>query len=466
MSKATDPAGSLARIDLPIRDVLRFIVPGSFGAISIAVLDHLLFKNAIGFADSAVLVPVGFMVGLIAFVGGFHSRFWPWKKHWHAEMDAIAKEINSITGSQLSRREEFAKPIYKLWIEAVCRGDLRGYLHYKTGIYYSTAAVSVIAVFSAFVSVAWLAFNMYGFASSSGHRGIKVFVESSDFAIGLACIAFFLFMALLTYKMSKSTLKEVATQGRIAMELESSRHELIRLARAATRTAADFDDKQAVPEIVKSVLLEICPAELEYFQSAQCDDIIDQLDARNGKTQRVAHVTLTSLEPSVINGSPNLYQGERQRILESALAMRLSARLNVDAVRLQVAPIGDFWTINYQPSNRTVRILSLEKALSGHVVEKDSPIDRCCKKYGIGKIFVRGRFAIGPSPGLAAVLERELKTMKSGIRVFDPFAGTRLVEQICKQHDPTAIILSADKIDTDGTPSKHDSFTAPPKRGL
>lgn len=456
MSDANDAGGSLARIDLPIRDVLRFIVPGGYGAVSAAFLDHLIFQGSLGFANSSVLVPAGFIFGLVAFVGSFHSRFWPWKKHWHSEMEAIAKEINAITGSELARREEFAKPIYKLWIEAVCRADLRGYIHYKTGIYYSTAAVSVISVVSGFACFCWLVYSGYVFASTSGHQGVK------DILSGGACLAVYFLMALLTYWMSRSYLKEVATQGRIAMELDTSRHELVRLARAATRIAADFDDKQAVPEIVKSVLLDICPAELEFFQAAQCDKVVDQLETRNGSVQRVAHITLTSTEPSVINGGSNLYQGDRQRVLESALAMRLCARLNVDAIRLQIAPIGDFWTANYQPSTRTVRALRLDKALKEHVVTKDSPIERCCKKYGITSVFVRGRFVIGPSPGLAAVLERELKTMKSGLRVFDPFAGTRLVEQICRQHDSTAAVSSSDKIDADGNALPHDSFATPP----
>ncbi len=126
MDKPLDPSNSFWRIDLPIRDVLRFVIPGGYGAISGALIDHLLFHDVWGLDNSSVLVPAGFMLGLIAFVGSFHSRLWRWKRRWYREMDAIAIEINAITGRELARREEFAKPIYKLWIEAICVADLRG----------------------------------------------------------------------------------------------------------------------------------------------------------------------------------------------------------------------------------------------------------------------------------------------------------------------------------------------------
>ena len=96
MDKPIDPSKSFARIDLPIRDVLRFIIPGGYGAISGALIDHLLFHDALGLANSSLLVPAGFIFGLIAFVGSFHSRLRPWKRRWHRELDAIAKEINAI----------------------------------------------------------------------------------------------------------------------------------------------------------------------------------------------------------------------------------------------------------------------------------------------------------------------------------------------------------------------------------
>ena len=41
-----DPGKSFARIDLPIRDVWRFIIPGGYGVISGALIGHLLFHDA------------------------------------------------------------------------------------------------------------------------------------------------------------------------------------------------------------------------------------------------------------------------------------------------------------------------------------------------------------------------------------------------------------------------------------
>jgi hypothetical protein len=461
MDKPLDPGKSLARIDLPIRDVLRFIIPGGYGAISGAIIDHLLFHDALGLANSSLLVPAGFIFGLIAFVGSFHSRLRPWKRRWHREMDAIAKEINAITGHELARREEFAKPIYKLWIEAVCVGDLRGYLHYKTGLYYSMVAVSVYSVAAAAISFLWLIAQAVVAFNGAGYVEPIRFLCTSDSFAGAVCLGGFCIVGRISYTMSKKTLDEVTRQGRIAMELDTSRNELFRLARAATKMAADSEGALAVKEIVKDVVLEVCPGDLQLIESISLDGIIDQLDVRNGEERRVAHVTITSKNPVELNGGPNLYEGERQRILEMNLALRVCAPLNVDAVRIQMEPIGDFSESNYQPLNKQIQAIGLTEALKLKVITIDSPIKECCDRYGINKILVRGRYVVGPSVGLAEVLEHELTTMATGLRVFDPFAGTCLVEKICKRKDPATIVISQDRIDPDGKMVAFDSFAVP-----
>jgi hypothetical protein len=430
MAKPLDPEASLGRIDLPIRDVLRFVIPGGYGAISAAVIDHLLFSGGLGFANPGVLVPVGFMFGLLAFIGGFHSRFWPWRRPWHHEMDQIAIEINAITGHALARREEYAKPVYKLWIEAVSAGDLRGYLHYKTGLYYSTVAVSVYSVAGALACLGWSAWRFGGFCidahATSGAPSAWHFFGTQNFAIGVTGAGAYLLMAVMSYSMSRSNLNEVARHGRIAMELDSSRDELTRLARAATRTTEDLNDALVVAEIVRHALMEICPMDVELLEGVRLDGMSRQMDARNGLVSKVAHITVTSADPTELNGDAKLYEGERQRLLESAVAMRLCARLNADAVRLQIVPIADYSPNGpYQSSHKKIHVVKLEEALRRHVIEEGSLVEQCCRKYKIDRVFVRGRFVIGPSPELGEVLERELSTHKAGVRVYDPFAGTR-----------------------------------------
>jgi hypothetical protein len=461
MDKPIYPSKSLARIDLPIRDVLRFIIPGGFGAISAALIDHLIFHDALGLANSSLLVPAGFIFGLIAFIGSFHSRCWPFEKRWNREMVAIAKEINAITGHELARREKFAKSIYKLWIEAVCVGDLRGYLHYKTGLYYSMVAVSVFSVFAAAVSLLWLIFQGVLAYIGAGYNDLIKFLCTSDSFAGAACLAGFCIIGRISYTMSKKTLDEVTSQGRIAMELDTSRDELIRLARAATKMAVDSEGPLAIKEIVKDVVLEVCPGDLQLIESITLDKIVDQLDVRNGEERRVAHVTITSTNPIELNGGPNLYEGERQRILEMNLALRVCAPLNVDAVRIQMEPIGDVSAPNYRSRNKQIQAINLTEALKLQIITEDSPIKKCCEKYEINKILVRGRYVVGPSVGLAEVLERELTTMTTGLKVFDPFAGTRLVEIICKRRDQETKVISQDRIDLDGKFADFDSFAMP-----
>lgn len=481
MASMLDPDGSFGRFDLPVRDVLRFIIPGGYAAISLAVIDDLLFNKALGIADSSILIPVGFIFGLFAFTVEFHKRIPPWRKRWNSEMRAIRKEIKAITLYEFpdeKTSEERSKPIYKLWIEAFCPADLRAYLHYKTGIYYSAVAVSVYSALGAAfcgvrVLLLYLALTNYpliAYINRTFESGIiksmtTELVKNSNtevIIVGILCILFFAIMSRLSYLMSRSYLKEVTEQGLIIMSQGGNRDAIKGLALAAIRTSGDLSDARAVNEIVRHELSEICPIDVDLLKKIHQPQIVDQADVRNAKVKKVAHITIEAKKPLELNGCPNLYESERQRILESSIAMRLCSRLNVQAVRVQIGPIEDYSNNTYHPSNKKIHAVTLQRALELKLIENRSSVENCCRKYEINKILLRGRYVIGPSPELAEVLEKELPKQRPGLRVYDPFAGTRMVEKICKQHFGNAEVLSQDRIDLDGNESNFDSFAAAP----
>jgi hypothetical protein len=462
MASPTEPGESLARIDLPIRDVLRFIVPGGFAAISSALMDHLLWNGTLGIAHLDILVPVGFIFGLIAFVGEFHARLWPWKKHWKIEIGNIAREITAITGSELARREELAKPIYKLWIEAVCPPGLRGYLHYTTGIYYTTAAVSVYSATFACLALARLGWALLPHFTSAATGDLWSFLKTPEYCYAGLSFAGFSAMTLLSYRMSKGCLLSISNEGRVAMQLDESRDELVKLARAATRAATAVDDRQVIGAIVEEVFRDICPADRQLVSSSHLDRVVTQLDVRDGSEKKIAHISVESKKPFILNGGQNLYVGEQQRVLEAALALRLCAPLNVDGVRLQIGPVTVIEMQDFSSALKRVSRVTIEDALSLGVLTPRSPVVACAKEFGIEHVIVRGRFVIGPSPALASCLKKLLKELPTGIRVLDPFAGTRLVEKVCRSIAETNVVYSYDRIDQHGDPTTFDAFNFVP----
>ena len=363
MGVENDPGKALSRLDLPIRDVLRFIVPGGYAAIGLAALDHLIWNNALGLSGSAALVPVGFALGLVGFVGEFHTFLPPWRKHWKHRIDAIAKEITQITGDALAQRELLAKPIYKLWIEAVCNAGLRGYLHYTTGLYYAAVVVSVFSMALFAVCASSIIWNLTTAGVGAGFAGILNELRDGTNAKGGLCLAGFLFIALASYRLSKSFLQSVTSEGRISMNLDESRDELKKLARAASRAMSESDAPSVVTEVTREALRELSPALQHLCAAIQYDGTISQLDLRTNVEKRVAHITVQAESPLQLNGSDNLYAGERQHLIEAEIGRRLCSFLNVDAIRLQVAPVGGFWKEHYKPSNKPVTLMPVAEAL-------------------------------------------------------------------------------------------------------
>jgi hypothetical protein len=145
--------------------------------------------------------------------------------------------ITSISGSEL-RGWRLAKPIYKLWIEAVCPPGLRGYLHHTTGIYYTTAAVSVFIAAFALVVVAWLLWAIIKDGVQRGWALIPSFLLTDKALRSYAFVAGFSVLARVSYLMSKRCVQSITREGRVAMQLEESRDDIGRLAWAATRASA------------------------------------------------------------------------------------------------------------------------------------------------------------------------------------------------------------------------------------
>jgi hypothetical protein len=140
----------IERPDLPLRDILRAALPGIVAAtyaelLSFVYSDSLIFENAI----TLTFVAIAALLGAASFSAGVHG--WLWSARWNAFLAAIRAELGRILNRILQERE--AKARYKLWLEASdSQAELRSYLQYSTGVFYSVAALTAWSAICAVAS--------------------------------------------------------------------------------------------------------------------------------------------------------------------------------------------------------------------------------------------------------------------------------------------------------------------------
>jgi len=84
----------LQRLDLPIRDVLRLLLPGTLG---IVLFDwtYYLYTSVDPLKSTPAVYLLGYalVVGLITFGAAFHDWLWPWRTPWRKSLEDIRLQL-------------------------------------------------------------------------------------------------------------------------------------------------------------------------------------------------------------------------------------------------------------------------------------------------------------------------------------------------------------------------------------
>jgi hypothetical protein len=212
----------IGRQDLPLRDILRFALPGLIAAgysevVAYEYVGHFLWERAL----TQVFLMVALLFGLLSFAAAVHKRLPPWKKRWNDFIGNIRKEMDVILKAGGNLDETTAKPVYKMWLEASDeRKAVRGYLQYSTGVFYSYAALAAWSAMLAVVTAPLL------IASSLALLGICTFGFSSPAGLRFSVTPAAAILVLAFGKQALDSLHDLNADTLVALRPESVRDEL------------------------------------------------------------------------------------------------------------------------------------------------------------------------------------------------------------------------------------------------
>jgi hypothetical protein len=220
-------------------------------------------------------------------------------------------------------------------------------------------------------------------------------------------------------------------------------------------------------EFVLRLAASIEPRSSDLVQQVRGPEILSHLSAESGSILRVAYVELlcsSEASAKLLNGRRNLYNGPLQKAIEAALTPEAAKAMQVDLVRVQVLPPDQLETIEFGPREvKSVSWVAVDTAIAEGLISAGGPISSCCHEWGVKAILVRNGQVIGPSPAIADGLVALLPQLSRAATVFDPFAGTYLVDRIVRAIRSDITVNAVDRVDQAGNWTGLDAFEVIPK---
>jgi hypothetical protein len=406
-----------------------------------------------------------FLIGAASFVAEFHRWLPPWRKPWRGQLMEIREQLELITQQSRYSAEQHGKPMYKIWLEAICESQVRGHLHYLTGLFYTAAAIATILAV-AIPFAAWsLADQLWEWTQGGLHlSSALVWARLLTLPILLIAVVFFASGAT-------GFMTDVNAEGMLAMNLESSRIQLRELANAASGSGLLGLESDLVQEEVRRAIATLRPVEAERLQSVSDIRYVDQYNLRDDSVLKYAHVTAYArdiLDARLINGRDNLFNGPIQYRIEGNLRETLAPRVGAARVRLQVAP-GDqpLSGCDFGPQDKKeLQSITIDTAVRLGIIRTDGAVATTCRDLGLKNVLIRNGLVIGPNPGLYAALKETLSLLSPTDVIYDPFSGTGLTQELVRVQGGKQVLECKDATGSDGSPTGFDAFTAHPPGNL
>ena len=134
------------------------------------------------------------------------------------------------------------------------------------------------------------------------------------------------------------------------------------------------------------------------IEVADCQ-IIDSIDWQSGSQTTIYRVAINADNKLLVIGEPGNYKGLYKESIETRLNSFLR-RVNRN-YKAWIDVSGEIKSFH--------KLLALDKAIKQGVVSQASPVYKVAKALELPYVLIRGRYVVGPSPGLVQV--KALKRM-------------------------------------------------------
>lgn len=417
--------GYLAPFELGFRELYRIAIPGYVSlALAITVFPDL---NSVDLLTKIIL---GFFFGLITYSlrisrhVPIYRRFF--EKQTKRLLDAITDCCEFDSECNLTSKE--SKAIYSHFLERFVEPDLRERIHYFTSFYYMFTDVSLILVFFAGVNlVLWLYSNI--FIPSDWFQ----FFPSIDlqFSISYVSLVPKVFLLVLFaipcgrggYRIYRGIIDEqivlVHEQFEDHCGLLLSAINLNKNEPKGKRTQACL--QKTICKIVvaktKQALKELVLDPSATIQVADCQ-AINTVDWRTGSQITMYRVHIDTDNRLLVMGEPANYKGIYKEFIETKLNDFLR---KIDKnYRAYIDVSGEVKSL--------YKLLPLVSAVKHGVISEASPVYKTAKALDL-PILLRGRYVVGPSPGLVEVVSETIQVNHFST-VLDLFAGTGAISKV------------------------------------
>lgn len=432
----------LQRVDLPVRDIVRVLLSGALGAFVLVWTSYLFTgRDLLASAPAASVLGIAGIIGFATSMLDLHTILPPWRQEWANALERIRRELHAITEQSAYAEERWGKPMYKIWLDAMCNANVRAHLHYVTGLFYMSVVAFAILAVGAVVSVSPFIRSIHVLLELDGNQLTSLtWARVATFPVEiLLCIAFVI--------RGMGYMRDAEKEGVLAMHLSESKEQLRALTAAAEESGALELHPGVISDFVRASVATVRPLEAGRIRNVSSPTRVEAMSLRDGSALRCANLIVYAEDcaaASVINGRPNLYNGESQRQIEAGLTESLAPRLGVRKIRLEVAPHNcSLDACDFGPRvSKEVDRLSLTEARALGVVKPSSPIVQLCADAGVTELLLRNGAIIGPNPALYAALREILPRLARGAKIYDPFAGTFLTERVTQGRDQLEAVCS------------------------
>jgi hypothetical protein len=146
MPETKDSGGALSELQLGIREVFRIAVPGAYLVVLLRYFAPTSALSVRSGADTADLLAAAFFLGLLLYALRVHSHWWPFKRVWKREVNALSDAMKTHLGDPDAYRD-----LYKYFL-ATSAPEMRDRIHYFSSFFYMLCELSLVS-FAAWVVV-------------------------------------------------------------------------------------------------------------------------------------------------------------------------------------------------------------------------------------------------------------------------------------------------------------------------
>ena len=414
-----------APFELGFRELYRIAIPGYVSL----VLTIMVFPD-LNSLDLITKVIVGFFLGLITYslrisrkIPGYSCLF---KKQTTRLSNAIMDCCGIDTKCNFTLKK--SKAVYSHFLERFVQPTLKERIHYFTSFYYMFADVSLVLFFYSVVNlVIWISNNFIPsdcfqfFSSISAQFSISDVLLMPKFFL-LAILAIFCLwggyhiyegiideQVVLVREQFKDHCHLVLSAIDLNQKRESEEKTLSTCLRETIAKMVVTKTKEALKDLVLDPDAKI--------EVKDCQ-IIDSIDWRNGSQTTIYRVAINADNKLLVIGEPGKYKGLYKESIETLLNDFLR-KINRN-YKAWIDVSGEAQSIH--------KLLPLQAAIKRGVISRLSPVYKVARALELPHVLIRGRYIVGPSPGLVEVVSECVKKNHFET-LLDLFAGTGAISK-------------------------------------